>query len=88
MPCLPVGIGASVTQRPVFTSYPSVCTNVLSPVLHSPPATMMSPLYSADAPPLRTVQRRLQKLVSDGVLSKRGARKNAMYVLADREVPE
>jgi hypothetical protein len=37
------------------------------------------------APPLRTVQRRLQKLVSDGVLSKRGARKNAIYTLAGRD---
>lgn len=39
----------------------------------------------ADAPPLRTVQRRLQKLVGDGVLSKRGGRKNAIYSVADRE---
>ncbi len=38
-----------------------------------------------DAPPLRTVQRRLQKLVSDGVLAKRGARKNAVYTLAGRD---
>lgn len=37
------------------------------------------------AAPLRTVQRRLQKLVSDGVLSKRGARKNAIYTLAGRD---
>jgi len=33
------------------------------------------------APPLRTVQRRLQKLVADGALVKRGARKNAVYSL-------
>lgn len=33
------------------------------------------------APPLRTVQRRLARLVSDGVLVKRGARKNAIYSL-------
>ena len=38
-----------------------------------------------EAPPLRTVQRRLQKLVSDGVLAKRGARKNAVYTLAGRD---
>jgi hypothetical protein len=38
-----------------------------------------------NAPPLRTVQRRLQKLVSDGVLAKRGARKNAVYTLAGRD---
>jgi len=38
-----------------------------------------------DAPALRTVQRRLQKLVSDGVLAKRGARKNAVYTLAGRD---
>ncbi|MCU0690069.1 MAG: hypothetical protein MUF54_01580 [Polyangiaceae bacterium] len=38
-----------------------------------------------NAAPLRTVQRRLQKLVSDGVLSKRGARKNAIYKLAGRD---
>jgi len=42
----------------------------------------------ADAPPLRTLQRRLQKLVAEGVLAKRGARKNAVYVLADRAPPE
>jgi hypothetical protein len=40
-----------------------------------------------NAPPLRTVQRRLQKLVGDGVLVKRGARKNAAYALADRDAP-
>jgi hypothetical protein len=34
------------------------------------------------APPLRTVQRRLSKLVADGVLLKRGARKNAVYSLS------
>jgi hypothetical protein len=39
----------------------------------------------SDAPPLRTVQRRLQKLVGDGVFAKRGARKNAVYALADRD---
>ena len=39
----------------------------------------------AAAPPLRTVQRRLQKLVGDGVLSKHGGRKNAVYSVADRE---
>ncbi len=39
----------------------------------------------AAAPPLRTVQRRLQKLVGDGVLLKRGGRKNATYSLADPE---
>lgn len=38
-----------------------------------------------NAPPLRTVQRRLQKLVSDGVLAKRGAKKNAVYTLAGRD---
>ena len=41
-----------------------------------------------DAPPpdlLGGVQRRLQKLVSDGVLAKRGARKNAVYTLAGRD---
>ncbi len=32
-----------------------------------------------DAPPLRTVQRRLQKLVGDHVLTRYGARKNAVY---------
>ena len=37
-----------------------------------------------EAPPLRTIQRRLQKLVTDGVLAKRGARKNAVYTLAGR----
>lgn len=38
-----------------------------------------------NAPPLRTVQRRLQKRLSDGVLAKRGARKNAVCTLAGRE---
>ena len=33
------------------------------------------------SPPLRTVQRRLQKLVADGTFAKRGARKNAVYSL-------
>jgi hypothetical protein len=40
-----------------------------------------------EAPPLRTVQRRLQKLVSNGVLRKRGARKNAIYALAEGDEP-
>jgi hypothetical protein len=39
----------------------------------------------AGAPPLRTVQRRLQRLVGDGVLTKRGGRKNAVYAVAGRE---
>ena len=39
----------------------------------------------AAAPPLRTVQRRLQKLAGDGVVSKRGGRRNAVYSVADRE---
>ena len=33
----------------------------------------------------RVLDERLQKLVLDGVLSKRGARKNAVYVLAGRD---
>jgi hypothetical protein len=38
----------------------------------------------AEAPPLRTLQRRLQRLVSDGVLTRRGARKNALYLLPNQ----
>jgi hypothetical protein len=38
----------------------------------------------SEVPPLRTIQRRLQKLVGDGILAKRGARKNAVYTLAGR----
>ena len=34
-----------------------------------------------DAPPLRTLQRRLGRLVADGLVLKRGARKNATYSL-------
>ena len=59
---------------------------VLERLGHGGSAAIVEAL-GADAPPLRTVQRRLQKLVSDGVLTKRGARKNAVYVLADRDVP-
>ena len=35
-------------------------------------------------PPLRTLQRRLQKLVHDGLLVKHGARKDAFYRVAER----
>jgi hypothetical protein len=38
----------------------------------------------SEVPPLRTIQRRLQKLVGDGILAKRGARKNAVYTLSGR----
>ena len=36
------------------------------------------------APPLRTLQRRLQRLVADGLLVKLGARRNAFYRIAER----
>ena len=42
-------------------------------------------VLGTEAPPLRTVQRRLQKLVRDAVLRKRGGRKNAIYTLAVHE---
>lgn len=60
---------------------------VLERIGHGGSAAIIEALGSG-APPLRTVQRRLQKLVSDGVLTKRGARKNAVYALADREMRE
>lgn len=37
-----------------------------------------------DAPPLRTLQRRLGKLVAGGTIGRRGSRKTALYIAAER----
>ena len=37
-----------------------------------------------DPPPLRTIQRRLQKLCSSGLITKHGSRRNAFYRLTER----
>jgi hypothetical protein len=39
-----------------------------------------------DPPPTRTIQRRLKRLVGDGLIVKRGARKDAYYVIAGQVV--
>lgn len=48
-------------------------------------STVIRQRMGAKAPPLRTIQRRLQKLVRDGALGKRGARKNASYAVPAAE---
>jgi hypothetical protein len=48
-------------------------------------STVIRQRMGSKAPPLRTIQRRLQKLVRDGALGKRGARKNASYAVPAAE---
>ena len=51
-------------------------------------STAIVEMLGSKKPPLRTVQRRLQKLVNDGVLAKHGGRKNAVYTVPGRTVAD
>lgn len=52
---------------------------------HATSTVLRNQRMGSKAPPLRTIQRRLQKLVRDGALTKRGARKNASYAVPAAE---
>lgn len=79
------GFGARTLRRIrlFYSTYPD--GSAVPPELGGPEKRIVE-AFGDDVPPMRTLQRRLGKLVADGTIGRRGSRKTAVYLAADESM--